>query len=112
MSLMNLPQISALANLPKSLGFDKRPDAVQRWSPDLKAKSDNAGNVITIYDDIGESWYSEGVTAKRIAAAAPERAKRADDALIYSQACYEYTSKVLMDYRNQVIEYNKKYGGG
>ena len=69
MSLMNLPQISALANLPKSLGFDKRPDAVQRWSPDLKAKSDNADNVITIYDDIGESWYSEGVTAKRIAAA-------------------------------------------
>ena len=69
MSLMNLPQISALANLPKSLGFDKRPDAVQRWSPDLRAKSDNADNVITIYDDIGESWYSEGVTAKRIAAA-------------------------------------------
>ena len=69
MSLMNLPQISALANLPKSLGFDKRPDAVERWSPDLKAKSDNADNVITIYDDIGESWYSDGVTAKHISAA-------------------------------------------
>ena len=51
-------------------------------------------------------------SAKRIAAAASERAKRADDAALYSQACYEYTSKVLMDYRNQLIEFNKKYGGG
>lgn len=51
-------------------------------------------------------------SARRIAAAAPERARRADDAIVYSQACYEYTSKALAEYRNQLIEFNKKYGGG
>lgn len=51
-------------------------------------------------------------SARRIAAAAPERARRADDTLVYSQACYEYTSKALAEYRQQLIEFNKKYGGG
>ncbi|AUZ06348.1 Clp protease [Vitreoscilla sp. C1] len=69
MSLMPLPQINTFGNLPKPVAFDKRPDAVQKWQPEVKAKSDNDSNTITIYDDIGESWYSEGVTANRIAAA-------------------------------------------
>ncbi|WP_237343023.1 head maturation protease, ClpP-related [Vitreoscilla sp. C1] len=66
---MPLPQINTFGNLPKPVAFDKRPDAVQKWQPEVKAKSDNDSNTITIYDDIGESWYSEGVTANRIAAA-------------------------------------------
>lgn len=69
MSLMPLPQINTLSNLPKPVAFDKRPDAVQKWQPEVKAKSDDDSNTITIYDDIGESWYGEGVTANRVAAA-------------------------------------------
>lgn len=68
MSLIKLPQISAFADLPKSLSFDTRPDAAGRWHSDIKAK-DSGDNVITIYDQIGESFWSEGVTAKRVAAA-------------------------------------------
>lgn len=68
MSLKKLPQISALSQLPESLSFDTRPDAAKRWDSGIRAKA--AGdNVITIYDQIGDSFFSEGVTAKRIAAA-------------------------------------------
>ncbi len=50
-------------------------------------------------------------SAKRIAAAAPERAKRADSASQYSEACYQYLD-ALKQYRQELMEYNKKYGGG
>ena len=50
-------------------------------------------------------------SAKRIAAAAPERAKRADSASQYSEACYQYLD-ALKQYRQELVEYDKKYGGG
>ena len=68
MSLKNLPQISALSAMPKSLSFDMRPEAANRWDSGVKAKTET-DNVITMYDQIGESFWSEGVTAKRVAAA-------------------------------------------
>ena len=68
MSLKKLPQISALSAMPKSLSFDMRPDAANRWDSGVKAKTET-DNVITMYDQIGESFWSEGVTAKRVAAA-------------------------------------------
>ena len=68
MSLKKLPQISALSAMPKSLSFDMRPEAANRWDSGVKAKTET-DNVITMYDQIGESFWSEGVTAKRVAAA-------------------------------------------
>lgn len=38
MSLKKLPQISALSVIPKSLSFDMRPDAANRWDSGVKAK--------------------------------------------------------------------------
>jgi len=46
-------------------------DKVQaRWNPDVRAAGDDApASTISILDPIGESFFSEGVTAKRISAA-------------------------------------------
>lgn len=66
MSLMTLPEIKA-----SSIGrvqFDARPDALERWEPEIKAaRTDDA--TISIYDPIGWSWDDEGVTSKRVSAA-------------------------------------------
>lgn len=41
-----------------------------RWNPDVKASDkDDDVQTISVLDTIGEDWYGEGVTAKRIAAA-------------------------------------------
>ena len=46
-----------------------RPAAFDRWNAGLKAASDDAPNVITMYDVIGEDfWSGGGVTAKGVAA--------------------------------------------
>lgn len=75
MSLLQLKPINAFSGLPKSLSFDTRPDAVGRWNADVRAK-DSGDNVITIYDQIGDGFFSEGVTAKRVAAALRQIGKR------------------------------------
>lgn len=50
---------------------------INRWNPDLKAAaSDEADNTISILDVIGQDWWGEGVTAKRIAAALRAIGKR------------------------------------
>lgn len=67
MSLINLPEIQASSQLQK-IKFDCRSDALERHQPGIRAAS-GGDNVITIYDQIGEDWYGEGVTAKRIGAA-------------------------------------------
>ncbi|HEC0958195.1 TPA: Clp protease ClpP, partial [Klebsiella pneumoniae] len=48
--------------------FDMRPDALERWEPEVRAAGNDA-NSISIYDSIGENWEGTGVTAKRISAA-------------------------------------------
>jgi ATP-dependent protease ClpP protease subunit len=68
MSLLQLPEIRADHRL-GAAQFDLRPDALDRWNPEVRAAADSADNSISIYDAIGESWDGAGVTAKRISAA-------------------------------------------
>lgn len=67
MSLLKLPEIKASHAISKAQ-FDARPDALERWSPEIKAAVEGDAS-ISIYDQIGASWDGEGVTAKRIGAA-------------------------------------------
>lgn len=45
------------------------PRALERWNPSVQAAVESTSNTITIYGVIGEDWYGEGVTLKRIDAA-------------------------------------------
>ncbi len=67
MSLLKLPEIKASHAISK-VSFDARPDAMERWEPEIKAAAEGEAS-ISIYDTIGFSWDGEGVTAKRISAA-------------------------------------------
>ena len=67
MSLLNLPAIQAAQSIQQAQ-FDMRPDALERWQPEIRAASDEPKS-ISIYDRIGATWDGEGVTAKRISAA-------------------------------------------
>ncbi len=66
MSLIKLPEIKADVRL-NAGQFDLRQDAVDKWSPEIKASKDDAS--ISILDVIGENWEGSGVTSKRVAAA-------------------------------------------
>ena len=68
MSLKKLPEIRADHRLSKA-GFDLRPDAVDRWEPEVQASASSSETSISIYDSIGENWEGTGVTVKRIGAA-------------------------------------------
>lgn len=68
MSLKQLPEIRADHRLAKA-GFDLRPDAVERWEPEVRAAAGDSETSISIYDSIGDDWDGAGVTAKRISAA-------------------------------------------
>lgn len=66
MSLKKLQRISAEA--PRGMSWDTPSDAVAKWDASrVLSRSDDA--TITIYDAIGSDGWSDGVTAKRIAAA-------------------------------------------
>jgi ATP-dependent Clp protease, protease subunit len=68
MSLRTLPEIRADLCI-GSARFDIRPEALDRWAPELKAAAED-GATISIYDQIGlDPWSGEGVTAKRIGGA-------------------------------------------
>jgi ATP-dependent Clp protease protease subunit len=62
-----LPELRVQARI-GSVQFDTRPDAMERWAPDVRAASEG-DTTISMYDPIGESWDGSGVTAKRIASA-------------------------------------------
>lgn len=65
MSLRKLP-VKALTR-PQSYQFDAPAEALDKWQP-RAAEAD--GNTISIYDVIGEDWWTgEGVTSKRVAGA-------------------------------------------
>lgn len=66
MSLIKLPEINASAI--SRVQFDARPDALERWQPDVRSAV-SADASISIYDTIGWSWDGDGVTAKRVSAA-------------------------------------------
>lgn len=67
MSLRQLPEIRAERRL-GAAQFDMRPDALERWEPEVRAAS-STDNTISIYDSIGENWEGTGVTARRISGA-------------------------------------------
>jgi ATP-dependent protease ClpP protease subunit len=66
MSLLKLPEFKAAAI--SRIQFDARPDALERWEPDVRAATTDDAS-ISIYDTIGENWDGSGVTANRISAA-------------------------------------------
>lgn len=45
------------------------PRALEKWNPAIRAAVENTSDTITIYGVIGEDWWGEGVTVKRIDAA-------------------------------------------
>lgn len=54
---------------PEGLRWDLSPNALERWTPNLRA-AQQTDNTVSIFDPIGsDPWSGEGVTAKRIAAA-------------------------------------------
>lgn len=67
MSILKLPEIRADHRL-GAAQFDVRPDALERWQPEVRAASEGDAS-ISVYDAIGEDWEGTGVTAKRIGAA-------------------------------------------
>jgi len=71
MTLRNLPEIKALNPLPSDEGGWSVPDeAFKKWNAKVRAAHEGEDNVISIYDVIGEDWWTgEGITSKRIAAA-------------------------------------------
>ena len=67
MSLRNLPEARQLAR-PQAYVWEAPVDALERWQP-RAAEADEVAT-ISIYDVIGQDWFTgEGTTAKRIAAA-------------------------------------------
>ncbi len=58
------------ARHPGDVAAPARPSAYQRWNAGLRAADGVGENVITMYDTIGDDfWTGGGVTAKRVAAA-------------------------------------------
>lgn len=69
MSLINLPAIAAPAK-PKALQWDAPSDVLTRWAERPLAAEADDPNTISIYDLIGEDWWSGGgFTSGRMAAA-------------------------------------------
>ncbi len=69
MSLRNLPEITAFQR-PKAYQWDVPSDALARWVETPSAAANDDPATITIYDVIGEDWWSGGgFTASRMNAA-------------------------------------------
>jgi len=45
------------------------PRALEQWNPAIRAAIDSTPDALTIYGVIGEDWYGEGITVKRVDAA-------------------------------------------
>lgn len=59
-----------LASKPRDLRFELSQKALKAWDSGLVAAAGDDENTISVLDYIGhDSWYGEGVTAKRINAA-------------------------------------------
>jgi ATP-dependent protease ClpP protease subunit len=53
----------------RSFNCELSPRALDLWNPDLRAALEAGTDTITMYGIIGEDWYGEGVTLKRVDAA-------------------------------------------
>jgi ATP-dependent protease ClpP protease subunit len=68
MTIRTLPEIKALQV--KGLSFEPEEAALARWDAGVRAAAEGDDNVISIYDVIGEDfWTGEGMTSKRVAGA-------------------------------------------
>ncbi len=67
MTMRKLP--SAKINVRPGLRSELAPAALDRWNSSVKSAADDSDNTISILDPIGEDWFGDGVTAKRISAA-------------------------------------------
>lgn len=45
------------------------PRALEKWNPSIQAAVESQDNTITLYGVIGDDWFSEGITVKRVDAA-------------------------------------------
>lgn len=68
MNTHNLPAIPPLSYR-GNLSSDFSPQALSRWEMDLKNAVPDDENTISIFGSIGEGFFTEGVTVKRISAA-------------------------------------------
>lgn len=69
MSLRKLPDIKAFER-PQGYSWDVPSDLLARWADDFHAAEADEPNTISIYEEIGEDWWTGGgFTAKRMAAA-------------------------------------------
>lgn len=68
MSVRKLPSASVGAR--PGMRTEIMPSAFDRWNPGIRAAAEGESeNSISILDVIGEDWWSEGVTSKRISSA-------------------------------------------
>lgn len=67
MSKRKLPQAEIAAR--PGLRTEVMPSALNRWSPEVHSAADEKDNSISILDVIGQDFWGEGVTSKRISAA-------------------------------------------
>lgn len=74
MSKLKLPSINALL-FPQGNGIEEK--IYSRWQPHVRAEDDD-DNTITIYQPIGESFWEDGFTARRMSAALRSIGKKAD----------------------------------
>lgn len=52
-----------------SIRCELSPRALEKWNPAIRAAVENTSDTISIYGVIGEDWYGEGITVKRVDAA-------------------------------------------
>jgi len=71
MTIRPIPEApTATLAVRQRLRFEVSPTALARWDADLRAATDEtANNVISILDVIGEDFFGNGITVKRISAA-------------------------------------------
>lgn len=67
MTMRKLP--SAKVSVRPGLRSELATSALDRWNSSVKSAADDADNTVSILDPIGEDWFGDGVTAKRISAA-------------------------------------------
>lgn len=75
MSIRDLP--SAMVGAKPGVRSDIGVEVIERWNPDVRAAADDESDTsISILDVIGQDWWGEGVTAKRVSAALRQIGKR------------------------------------
>lgn len=69
MTIRNLPKAPAIS-MRAGLSSDIAPSALSRWQMDIRAAADDEkDNTISVLGAIGQDFFGEGVTARRISAA-------------------------------------------